>query len=237
MSYNPWYTPLVDDEFLQNEYCAIATVAGEFTIGDKIERRTEIDQVQGEIITYYNVNTGDNLTVVPVIGTDIDVCPAAATVEQEVLVDLLATGEQVKFIRRSVIDENGNTQSTIDLELDGTTVYTVAGTVQAIYSRENAGFETIAVTDAAAVTLTVPAGANFAEVTFKSATTGAAFIWNDEATAPAVLNDNSTGYITSKDRQVELQSADELAAFQAISLAGFAGNLEVRYKFDYKARD
>lgn len=242
MALNPSYEIPTDDEFLWQEYCAITTNAGNWTIWDKLNRIVEIDQIDGEVVKWYNVNTWSYTTVNPVIWTDVDVCPAPASTQEEVMVDLLPTWEQNKFIRRFVIAEDGSTQSTIDLQLDWVTAYTVAWTVLHQFQRKNAWFQTISITDGSVINLTVPTGANFAELIFKSSWSGAsdansAISYTEEAGSPNPTNTGSTGYIVRKEQQFTLQWDDELNNFKAIALTGYAWNLEVRYKFDYNTRD
>ena len=87
----------------------------------------------------------------------------------------------------------------------------------------------IAVTDAAAVSLTPPVGANVAEITILDSTQ--AIIMRTDGVDPT--NAPILGHTVQYN--IELESVDEIAGFRAIAFVGDAVRLYVEYKNDPNA--
>ena len=126
-----------DTEIVSTESCykALTSNPPYYNAGETLTVVTVLDvsnigRYSSILTIFYNVTAGttfSNNAHIPVLGTDIEPCSSESDSEFIILCDNNA-GVITRFLRRySVI--NG-TASTTDTELDGTTAYTPAGTVE-----------------------------------------------------------------------------------------------------------
>lgn len=179
----------------------------------------------------------DLITGAPYVVTgNVEPCETV-DIEKEALCEEIAPGNNIAFYRVTVYDSvTGDFVKTYDIDENGV-LYTVTN-AQKVFRRaekkqmfEQKGVQSIAVTDAAAVSLTVPVGAEYATIQVVDA--NIAFT-ADGATAP--LNDGTVGKQLFKCGQLELGCNPELFGdvadmtnLRAIALAGTTGRLEVCY--------
>lgn len=208
------------------------------------------DQGGGTIVDFYRDFIFDGKTGVLISTSDVDIDGAAYTLlgtaiecppggfdmEQKHLCDNEGSGVKTEFIRTYVYNPStGAILSTSDADLDGA-AYTVLGTVEKCKPEAECydfnGRQSLAVTDALAVGLTVPAGSVYAEIQVIG---GNVAFTIDGATTPT--NTGSAGNVVYDCGYFKLGCGDgdnlgdvaELSDFEAIALANADARLEINY--------
>lgn len=223
--------------------------------GEKPKRDVELrrfcdDQGGGTLVDFYrkfifNGQTGATISVedvdqdgapYTVIGTAIECPPSGFDIEKKLLCDNQGGGVKTEFIRSYVYNPtDGSIVSTSDSTLAGG-AYTVLGTVEECKPDQICydfnGRQSLAVTDALALNLTVPANTEYAEIQVIG---GNIAFTIDGATTPT--NTGSAGNVIYDCGFFKLGCGDgdnlgdpaEVTDFEVIALAGTTPRLEVNY--------
>lgn len=150
-------------------------------------------------------------------------------IEQELLCESLADGSMVKFNRVTTINPvTGAIVSVANFNQDGTAYTVVDETAVNVCAppqtvEKTIGRERLSVTDAAASSLTVPAGA---DVAVFSVVSGCGYVSDD---GTAVLADGSIGHAFAAGGSAKV-CGEDMADFSAIAATGEAMEVEVTYK-------
>lgn len=146
------------------------------------------------------------------------------------LYDYLPSGENVPFYAVVNSDGAGNYITHTPI------IYTPTGTPRVDPLWTNIGYESINIDDTQTYTLTIPSGANHADINFIG-TTGPLqpivdYAWYQiNSTGPAPTS--TSGYKSVlAGQEFDLQGLDELQAFQIIAGAGMSGTINVNYKYN-----
>ena len=206
-----------------------------YAIGDLVKEETTKKYEDNILISsttvYTNMNTAG--VIAPLI-TDLGALGGTSTTTNQdnivKLYDLLPSGECIPFFAIVNSDGAGNYISHTPIN------YTPAGVSSPDPMWTNMGYESINIDDTAVYTLTVPSGANHADINFIGTTTPLQpvvdYAWyqiNNAGPAPTP----TSGYKSVlAGQEFDLQGLDELQAFQIIAGAGLSGTINVNYKFN-----
>ncbi len=206
-----------------------------YAIGDLVKEETtkkyEDNVLVSTVTVYTNMNT--NNTIAPLI-TDLGAIGGTLTATNQdnvvKLYDLLPSGECVPYFAIVNSDGAGNYITHTPI------IYTPTGStlVDAIWS--NVGYESISIDDTAVYTLTVPSGANHADINFIGTTNPLQpvvdYAWYQvNAFGPVPTPTNGYKSVLA-GQEFDLQGLDELQAFKIIAGAGMSGTINVSYKFN-----
>lgn len=206
-----------------------------YAIGDLVKEETTKKYEDNILISsttvYTNMNTAGVIT--PMVADLGALGGTSTTTNQDNIVklyDVLPTGECIAYFAIVNSDGAGNYITHTPI------VYTPTGVSYPDPMWTNVGYESINIDDTAVYTLTVPSGANHADINFIGTTTPLQpvvdYAWyqiNNAGPAPTP----TSGYKSVlAGQEFDLQGLDELQAFQIIAGAGLSGTINVNYKFN-----
>lgn len=210
-----------------------ATNAGAgYSAGDLIKEETTKLYQDNVLISsttvYTNINTSGVIT--PLV-TDLGALGGTSAQDNIVkLYDILPSGENIPYFAIVNSDGAGNYISHTPI------IYTPTGTTRVDPLWTNIGYESINIDDTQTYTLTIPSGANHADINFIG-TTGPLqpivdYAWyqiNSSGPAPT----STSGYKSVlAGQEFDIQGIDELQAFQIIAGTGMSGTINVNYKYN-----
>lgn len=228
------FTPNADYEYLLDKTCYTAINAGVgYAVDDTILKYTTIAYLGANQISSTDIWYNNGVVIATPLLADLEPCKTAGVTAQDNIVklyDYLPSGENIPYFAIVNSDGAGNYITHTPI------IYTPTGTPRVDPLWTNIGYESINIDDTQTYTLTIPSGANHADINFIG-TTGPLqpivdYAWYQiNSTGPAPTS--TSGYKSVlAGQEFDLQGLDELQAFQIIAGAGMSGTINVNYKYN-----